>query len=58
MVYQYIKLGIKYKIYKNAVLCMMIELDRGCAHLIYPYGVCMGTLRFLSTLIGHPVVST
>jgi hypothetical protein len=34
MVCQYIKLGIKYKIYKNAVLCMMIELDRGCAHLI------------------------
>jgi hypothetical protein len=31
--------------YKNAVLCVMIELDRGCAHLIFPYGVCMGTLH-------------
>jgi hypothetical protein len=38
----------RYKIYKNAVLCMMIEPDRGCAHLIFPYGVCMGTLRFFS----------
>jgi hypothetical protein len=37
---------------------MMINLDRGCAHLIFPYGVCMGTLRFLSMLIGHLVVST
>jgi hypothetical protein len=38
---------------------MTIELDRGCAHLIFPYGVCMGTLRFfLSMLIGHLVVST
>jgi hypothetical protein len=61
MVCQYlklgIKLGIKYKIYKNAVLCMMIELDRGCAQLIFPYGVCMGTLRFFtSMLIGRLVV--
>jgi hypothetical protein len=29
MVCQYLKLGIKYKIYKNAVLFMMIEHDRG-----------------------------
>jgi hypothetical protein len=28
----------RYKIYKNPVLFMMIELDRGCAHLIFPYG--------------------
>jgi hypothetical protein len=39
MVCQYLKLRIKYKIYKNAVLFMMVELDRGCAHLIFPYGV-------------------
>jgi hypothetical protein len=39
MVCQYLKLGMKYyyKIYKNAVLFMMIELDRGCAHRILSY---------------------
>jgi hypothetical protein len=50
MVCQYLKLGIKYyyKIYKNAVLFMMIELDRGCAHLIFPYGVLSGCVAALS----------
>jgi hypothetical protein len=57
MVCQYLKLGIKYKIYKNAVLCMMIELDRGCAHLIFPSSVLYGCVAvfFLSMLIGHLV---
>jgi hypothetical protein len=48
MVCQYLKLNIKYKIYKNAVLFMMIELDRGCAHLISPYGVLYGCVAVLS----------
>jgi hypothetical protein len=27
---------------------MMIELDRGCAHLIFPYGVLYGYVAVLS----------
>jgi hypothetical protein len=48
IVCQYLKLGIKYKIYKNAVLFMMSDLDRGCAHLIFPYGVLYGCVAVLS----------
>jgi hypothetical protein len=48
MVCKYLKLGIKYKIYENAVLCIMVELDRGCAHLIFPYGVLYGCVAVLS----------
>jgi hypothetical protein len=33
------KLGIKYKMYKNAFLFMVIELSRECSHLISRYGV-------------------
>jgi hypothetical protein len=29
---------------------MMIELDRGWAHLIFPYRVCMGTSRFFLSM--------
>jgi hypothetical protein len=56
MVCQYLKLGIK--CIKNAVLFVMIELSRGCAHLISPYGVLYGCVAvFRSMLFSHPVVS-
>jgi hypothetical protein len=36
----------------------MIKLIGGCSHLISPYGVFMGVLRFFrSMFIGHLVVS-
>jgi hypothetical protein len=43
-----LKLGIKYKIYKNAVLFVIMELSRGCSHLISPYGVLYGCVAVLS----------
>jgi hypothetical protein len=42
------KILIQNKIYKNAVLLMMLELIGGCSHLISPYGVLYGCVAVLS----------